>query len=87
MLKVFTDFNARTADDICWNLNYRGKDLSEQASDLRLARGDKIILYQDEDDFEVIGMLDFRYVPILARETWIAIPDWSTLVRKQSNTR
>jgi hypothetical protein len=82
MLKVFTDFNARTADDICWNLNYLGKGLSEQASNLCLKRGDKIILYQDENDFEVIGILDFRYVPILARETWIAVPDWPTLIRK-----
>jgi hypothetical protein len=82
MIKVFTDFNARTPDNICWNLNYQGNDLSEQASDLRLKRGDKVILYQDENDFEVMGTLDFRYISLLARETWIAVPDWSTLVRK-----
>jgi hypothetical protein len=83
MLRIFTDFNARTNDDICWNLRYHGEDLEKQASVLSLARGKKVILYQDEDDFEVTAILDFKYVKILARQTWIAVPDWSTIVRKK----
>jgi hypothetical protein len=51
MLRVFTDFNARTSDGICWNLVYQGTDLDKQADDLHLAKGDKIILFQDENDF------------------------------------
>jgi hypothetical protein len=82
MLKVFSDFNARTPDGVCWNLRYQGIDLEEQVQALHLARGDKIVLYQDEDDLEVIASLDFRYVDVLAREAWVAVPDWSTLVRK-----
>jgi hypothetical protein len=82
MLRVFTDFNAMTTDDLCWNLVYGGMDLEKQAETLRLVKGDKITLYQDEDDFNVTATLDFRYVDILARETWVAIPDWSSLERK-----
>jgi len=82
MLRVFTDFNARTPDGICWNLIYQGSELDKQADNLHLAKGDKIILFQDEDDFEVIATLDFGNVDVLGRETWVAIPDWSTLERK-----
>jgi hypothetical protein len=82
MLKVFADLNARTEDDACFILNYGGADLEKQIEDLRLSKGDKIILYQDEDDFEVIATLDIRYVDALKRETWVAAPHWSTLVRK-----
>ena len=82
MLKVFTDFNAASRDDVCWLPKYRGSDLADQAGALEIKRGDQVILYQDEDDFEVLASLDFRYVDALARETWIAVPDWSTLVRK-----
>lgn len=82
MLKVFTDFNARTADGSCWNLVYEGRDLDKRTDELHLVKGDKIILFQDEDDFEVTATLDFRYVDVLGCEALVAIPDWSTLERK-----
>ena len=82
MLKVFADFNARAKDDACFALHYRGVVLEKQIEDLRLSKGDKIMLYQDEDDFEVTATLEVRYVDVLKRETWFAVPDWSTLVRK-----
>ena len=82
MLRVFTDFNARTQDGVCWNLVYQDADLNEQAATLGLSRGDKITLYQDESDFDVTATLDHRYVDILGRTAWVAIPDWSTLIRK-----
>jgi hypothetical protein len=82
MLKVFTDFNAMTPDDICWILVYRGVALKDQIESLGLTNGDKIVLFQDEHDFEVLAALDYRFVTILGHETWVACPDWSTLVRK-----
>ena len=82
MLRVYADFNARTPDGMCWILRYEDSALEERISDLRLRKGDKIALYQDEDDFEVTATLDFRYVDILKREAWVAIPDWGTLIRK-----
>jgi hypothetical protein len=82
MLRVFTDFNARISDDLCWNLKYDNVDLKERMGDLRLNAGDKVQLFQDEDDFEVTAVLDYRYVDILQRKALVAIPDWSTLVRR-----
>ena len=78
MLRIFTDFNARTKDGVCLILVYGGEDLAEQAERLGIKKGDKVILYQDEDDFEVTASLDFQYVEMLGRETWVAYPDWST---------
>ena len=82
MLKVFTDFNARTSDGVCWNLKYDETDLEERIADLKLNVGDRVQLFQDENDFEVTAVLDYRYVDILKRKAWVAIPDWSKLVRK-----
>jgi hypothetical protein len=83
MLVVRTDFNARTVDGVCWILVYQGADLEERKDELRLQKGDKIILFQDEDDFEVTATLDFRYVDVLGRAALVAVPDWSTLERKR----
>jgi len=52
MLKVFADFNARTKDDACFTLHYRDVVLEKQIDDLRLSKGDNVMLYQDEDGFE-----------------------------------
>jgi hypothetical protein len=82
MLKLFTDFNARTPDGICWNLKLDGKDFEERARDLKPSVGDVVLLFQDEDDFEVEAVLDRRYVDILGKRVWVAVPDWSTLMRK-----
>jgi len=82
MLKVFTDFNARATDDVCWNLKYDEMDLEEKIAGLKLNVGDRVQLFQDENDFEVTAVLDYRYVDALKRKAWVAIPDWSTLVRK-----
>ena len=83
MLRVYADFSDRDRDGACWLLNYQSVDLADQVAALEIKRGDKVTLYQDEDDFEVVATLDFRYVDVLARETWVAVPDWSTLVRKK----
>ena len=78
MLRIFTDFNAMTADDVCWLLKYRDKPLADQIRELRLGIGSKIVLYQDQD-FEVEAVLDSRYINVLKRKTLVAIPDWSTI--------
>lgn len=82
MLKVCSDFNAITTDGVCFVLYYRDMALDRQIADLVLSKGDKITLYQDNDDFEVVAALDFRFVDALKQEAWIATPGWSTLVRK-----
>jgi hypothetical protein len=74
MLRLFTDFNARTVGGACWNLVHEGVD----ADSAILKRGDRVILFHDEDDFEVEAVVDFRFVDELKRENWIATPDWST---------
>ena len=80
LLKIYSDFNTRTADDLNIVLFYQGKSLSDQLERLGLAKGDKVILYQDDDDFEVIATLDFKYDEFLGHETLLAIPDWSTII-------
>jgi hypothetical protein len=81
MPRVFTDFNARTPDGLCWLLKFNNSEIEQQIKQLGLRKGDKMLLYQDEDDFNVTATIDFRYVDALGRETWVAAPDWSTLVR------
>ncbi len=85
MLRVYADFNSRTSAGECWILTYAGENLDEQVKKLQLAKGDRILLYQDENDFEVIATLDFKYISLLLREAWVAAPDWTTLVRLQSS--
>ena len=81
MLRVFADFNSRTSDDWCWLLRYNDQELAGQIQKLGLSQGSKIVLYQDEGDFEVIATLDYRAVAEFDREMWIARPDWSTIRR------
>jgi hypothetical protein len=84
LIRVFTDFNSRTEDDVCWLLKYNETNLVEQIDDLKLGIGAKIRLFQDENDFEVTAVLDRRYVSVLGQEVWVAIPDWSTFVSAQN---
>jgi hypothetical protein len=56
--------------------------LAKLVTELRLTKGQKVLLYQDEDDFEVVATLDYTYVDMLGRDEWVARPDWSTLKRK-----
>jgi hypothetical protein len=81
MLRVYADFNDRTNDGDCWNLWYGNTTLEKRIDELGLVAGDKVKLYQDENDFEVIAALDYRYIDILERAAWVAVPDWSTVKR------
>jgi hypothetical protein len=82
MLRVYADFNDRTQGGSCWNLRYGNTMLDEQIETLQLAKGDKVVLYQDDADFDVVATLAFEYVDVLGREAWTAAPDWSTMIRK-----
>jgi hypothetical protein len=82
MIKLYADFNDRTSDGGYWILQYEGTDIEAKAADLGLSLGDRVLLYQDEDDFEVTATLEFRFVDAIGRETWVAFPDWSTIDRK-----
>ncbi|WP_421724474.1 hypothetical protein [Bauldia sp.] len=82
MIRIYADFNDANGEDEHWILAYDGEPLEKRVEGLGLSVGDKVVLHQDEDDFEVIARLDFRYEPLAGRETWLAKPDWSTLARK-----
>jgi hypothetical protein len=65
-----------------WILIHNGVDLDTQLEELHLSFGDRLCLYQDEDDFDVVAMLDYRHVDALARKALVAVPDWTTIVRR-----
>ena len=83
LIRVFTDFNAMTPDDVCRILIYEEVELEKQLGNLHLSVGDKVTLYQDEDDFDVVATLDYRYIEVLAREALVAVPNWITINRKK----
>lgn len=82
MLWVYCDFNDATPDEEYFILFHNRQPLDDCAQGLGLAIGDKVILYQDDDDFEVLGTLNFKYIALALRECWVAVPDWSTVIRK-----
>ena len=81
MIRVFTDFQAIDSRGSLFILRVDHEDLERQAQTLGIAVGDKVILDAHED-FELMGILDFRFVDILGREAWVAHPDWSTRTDK-----
>jgi len=80
MLRVYCDFNDGTEDHRFWILWFEGKPLEEQVERLGLKAGDRVILFQDEDDFEVEGTLLFQQThPRFLGEKLCALVDWPTL--------
>jgi len=85
MLRVYCDFNDRTDNDLHWLLFYNGGALADVASILGLREGDRVLLYQDADDFEVEASLHFdRSSSFFSGTKLCALPDWTTL-RDQSS--
>ena len=84
MIRLYTDFQAVGPDGYLWILRHDGSDLEERADELKISKGDKVLLDAHED-FEVIGVLDFKYVIYLGREGWVAYPDWSTRTDKPNH--
>lgn len=74
MLTLFTDFNATTSDGLCYILVH-GDNPVDRAL---LREGETVLLYQDEDDFEVEAVIRSRFLPELGYTTFVAIPDWPT---------
>ena len=82
MLKVYCDFNDCTEDDRYWILYVGEKPLEDQITALGLKDGDKVILYQDADDFEVEAVLCFHQTdPYFLGQKICAKPLWNTLNR------
>jgi len=72
MFKIYAEFNDRTADDGYWILLHDGADLAGQVSQFDLSIGDQVLLYQDENDFEVTATLDFKFVDTIGRSSCVA---------------
>ncbi len=75
--KVFCDFNEGDKFDRFFVLFVDGVPLR----DCEPSNGEHVVLYQDDDDFKVLGILSFEPIEVLGRTEWIATPDWDTLVR------
>jgi hypothetical protein len=81
MLKLYTDFQAVDHDGACFVLKCNESDAERDADELHLSKGDKVLLDAHEG-FEVLGTLDYKFVQVLGRETWVAYPDWSTRIEE-----
>ena len=80
-IRVATDFNMQTTEGYVVILRHDGKELDSQMAVLGLKPGDQVILYEENEDFEVTATLGFGYTTMMGRETLYAIPDWESLVR------
>ena len=60
----------------------RMEEIEEKITEIGLSSGDHVLLYQDDDDFEVEATLYYKFVDPISREGWVAYPNWSTLTRK-----
>jgi hypothetical protein len=84
MIRVYADFNDRTPEGGYWILQHDGADIEACIEQLGLSVGDRVLLYQDEGDFEVTARLSFDFVGAIGRKSWIAFPDWDTMTRATS---
>lgn len=82
MFRVFTDFNELSVTERAWLLLHEGQPLAVVLADLGLQAGDRILLFQDERDFDVEGVLAFGPANAPASDihpVWYAQIDWTTL--------
>jgi hypothetical protein len=82
MIRIYADFNDKTADGGYWILQFDDMPIEEKITEMGLSSGDHVLLYQDNDDFEVEATLHYNFVDVIGHEGWVAYPDWSTLTRK-----
>ena len=82
MIRVYADFNDQTSDGGYWILQFNGAPIEEKIMEIGLSSGDHVLLYQDDDDFEVEATLYYKFVDPISREGWVPNPNWSTLTRK-----
>ena len=80
-LRVYCDFNSHDDAGAYWILYYNDRLLTEQITELGLAEGSEVVLYQDDDDFEVPATLKIgRTWGGEGEQSWLAFPDWSRKV-------
>ena len=82
MIRIYADFNDQTTDGGYWILQSNNAPIVEKIAEIGLSNGDHVLLYQDDDDFEVEATLYYKFVDAIGREGWVAYPKWSTLTRK-----
>jgi hypothetical protein len=80
MLRLWTDFNSGTDADEFFILRHDGPErrLPDPAS---VNVGQRILLFQDEDDFEVEAELCLGYLDAVRDVSWYAVPDRTTIRR------
>ncbi|HTR85541.1 MAG TPA: hypothetical protein VMI56_13760 [Reyranella sp.] len=78
MIRILTDFQSIDPDGSLYILVIGDRNLDQQqAQQYRLKIGDTVLLDADEG-VVVTGTLDFKFVKMLGRESWVAHPNWST---------
>ncbi|MFC5373140.1 hypothetical protein ACFPIF_11275 [Brevundimonas faecalis] len=79
MLRVYCDFNELSEDGLYWLLFYNQRALADVVADLGLREGDRVLLYQDVDDFEVEASLHLNRSSLFFPSMRLgASPDWTT---------
>jgi hypothetical protein len=75
-LRVYCDFNDGDDTTGYWILHYNSRPLADQIDELGLSEESEVILYQDEGDFEVPGIIK-RGRNWWGEDSWLAVPDWN----------
>ena len=79
--RVYADFNTAEGTKY-WILWYKDVPLNvtseSEAEQLGLRAEQRVVLYQDEGDFDVFAVLRFGFLETLKKKTWFAEPDWGT---------
>jgi hypothetical protein len=79
MLRVYCDFNDCTTDERYWILWYGGRPLQDQVDQLGLKDHTRVLLYQDDDDFEVEGIFLLNQTDIYTNKGIVCVrPEWTT---------
>lgn len=79
MMRVQADMNAITSDGKVYVLMVNGRRVEDDPNFQLFRPGQKVILYQDEGDFEVDAEVGFGMIERFSTPVWYAIPDDATL--------
>jgi hypothetical protein len=80
-VKVYVDFNSGTADEKYVVILLNGQPIERSVAATRELHGKSVVAYQDEEDFEVQGTLQFGEAEGMIGEIWYFVPNWETLKR------
>jgi len=72
MLRIETSFQDSPGDEFYFALRYKGSPLHEQLAELGLKDGDKVILWEEDCDFETEATLlfDYEHPMMFGRALW-----------------